>query len=111
MVVAGFAWGDRNIPASLSLRLGAVNAEGLVGGEGGSVGKVTLGRTSTIIKPLAVPTSAAKPHTPATCRVAGGENLRALAGKFGVSEDAIRWSNFGALKRTDVDVSAGQQLV
>jgi surface antigen/LysM repeat protein len=111
MVVAGFASVDRNLPASFSLRLGAVNAEGLVGGEGGSVGKVSLGRTSTIIKPIAVPTSAAKPHVAASYTVTDGENLKALAGKFGVSEESIRWSNFGALKRTDTDVAKGQQLV
>jgi surface antigen len=111
MVISGFASVDRNLPASFSLRLGAVNAEGLVGGEGGSVGKVMLGRTSTIIKPIAVPTSAAIPHTPATYMVASGENLKAVAGRFGVSEEAIRWSNFGALKRTDTDVAGGQQLV
>ena len=111
MVIAGFASVDRNLPASFSLRLGAVNAEGLVGAEGGSVGKISLGRTSTIIKPVAVPTSAVKPHTPASYTVASGENLQALAGKFGVSQEAIRWSNFATLTRTDTDVSGGQQLV
>lgn len=111
MVISGFASVDRNLPASFSLRLGAVNAEGLVGSEGGSVGKISLGRTSTIIKPIAVPTSAPKPHTPAVYTVAAGENLQALAGKFGVSEDAIRWSNFGSLKRTDTDVAGGQQVL
>jgi surface antigen len=111
MVISGVASVDRNLPASFSLRLGAVNAEGLVGAEGGSVGKIRLGRTSTIIKPIAVPTSAATTHTPASYTVAGGENLKAVAGRFGVSEEAIRWSNFGALKRTDTDVAGGQQLV
>ena len=111
MVISGFATVDRNLPVSFALRLGAVNAEGLVGSEGGSVGNVSLGRTSTIIKPIAVPTSAPKPHTSSVYTVAGGENLKVLAGKFGVSEEAIRWSNFGSLKRTDTDVAAGQQVV
>jgi surface antigen/LysM repeat protein len=111
MVISGFASVDRNLPASFALRLGAVNAEGMVGSEGGSVGKISLGRTSTIIKPIAVPTSASKPHTPSVYTVADGENLKVLAGKFGVSEDAIRWSNFGSLKRTDTDVAKGQQVV
>src|SRR5437870_3525561 len=111
MVISGVASVDRNLPASFSLRLGAVNAEGLVGAEGGSVGKIRLGRTSTIIKPIAVPTSAATTHTPASYTVAGGENLKAVAGRFGVSEEAIRWSNFGSLTRTDTDVAGGTQLV
>src|SRR5438270_11890306 len=111
MVISGFASVDRNLPASFALRLGAVNAEGLVGSEGGSVGNISLGRTSTIIKPVAVPTSAVKPHTSSVYTVADGESLRVLAGKFGVSEEAIRWSNFGSLKRTDTDVKQGQQVV
>ncbi len=111
MLVSSFASVDRNLPASFALRLGAVNAEGLVSGEGGSVGQVSLGRTSTIIKPIAVPTSAPKPHTASIYTVGDGENLQALAAKFGISESAIRWSNYGALKRTDVDVTKGEQLV
>ena len=73
MVISGFASVDRNLPASFALRLGAVNAEGLVGSEGGSVGKISLGRTSTIIKPVAVPTSAVKPHTSSVYTVGDGE--------------------------------------
>ena len=111
LFVSSFASVDRNLPASFALRLGAVNAEGLVGAEGGSVGQVSLGRTSTIIKPISVPTSAPKSHAASTYTVADGENLKALAARFGVSESAIRWSNFGSLKRTDSDVSNGQQVV
>ncbi|HEX6348026.1 MAG TPA: CHAP domain-containing protein [Candidatus Dormibacteraeota bacterium] len=111
MLVASFASVDRNLPTSFALRLGAVNAEGLVGGEGGSVGTVSLGRTSTIIKPIAVPTAAPKPHTASVYTVGDGDSLASLAARFGVSESAIRWSNYSLLKRTDSNVAAGQQLV
>ena len=111
MVVSSFASVDRNLPASFALRLGAVNAEGLVGGEGGSVGQVSLGRTSTIIKPIAVPTSAPKPHTASVYTVGDGDSLQTLAARFGVSESAIRWSNYSLLRRTDSNVAKGQQLV
>ena len=109
--VAGFASVDRNLPSSLALRLGALNAEGMVGTEGGSVGSVALGRTSTIIKPVAVPTAAQKSHTATVYTVASGENLGAVAQKFGVSVDSIRWSNFDALKSVEKDVAAGQQII
>ncbi len=109
--VSGFASVDRNIPSSLALRLGAVNAAGMVGSEGGSVGSVALGRTSTIIKPVAVPTAAQKSHAATVYTVAAGENLAALAQKYGVNADSIRWSNFDALKSVERDVSAGQQIV
>jgi surface antigen len=109
--VSGFASVDRNLPSSLALRLGAVNAAGMVGSEGGSVGAVALGRTSTIIKPVAVPTAAQKSHTPTMYTVGANESLGSLAQKFGVSTDSIRWSNFDALKSVDRDVVAGQQVV
>jgi surface antigen/LysM repeat protein len=111
MVVSGFATVDRGLGTTMSLRLGAVNAAGLVGGEGGTVGTVQLGRTSTIIKPVVVPTGSVKSHDAATYVVAPGENLQGLAARFGVSEESIRWSNFDALKSTTSDVKAGQQLV
>ncbi len=109
-MVSGFATIDRGIPSSLSLRLGAVNAEGMVGGQGGAVGSVELGRTSTIIKPVVVPTDVPHPHNASLYKVAAGENLAALAARFGVTEDAIRWSNFEALKSLGQDVTAGQEL-
>ena len=111
LVISGFASADRDLPTLQSIRLGSVNAEGLVGGEGGSVGNVQLGRTSTIIKPVAVPTAAARSHSAAAYTVAPGETVKSVATCFGVSEDSIRWSNFDALKSTEKDVSAGQQLV
>ncbi|HLQ62107.1 MAG TPA: LysM peptidoglycan-binding domain-containing protein [Candidatus Acidoferrales bacterium] len=98
--LSGFATIDRHLPAYLGFRLGAVSAEGAVMGEGGSVGDVSLGRLSTIIKPLAIPTSAPVTHSPSLYTVVDGEDLAGIAARFGVTVEQIRWSNIG-LKTTD----------
>lgn len=110
LMVSGFTSAERASPSSLALRLGVINAEGMVGGEGGTVGTVELGRSSTIIKPVVVPTETPRSHAPAVYTVAAGEKLKDVAARFGVSEESIRWSNFEALKSLGQDVSAGQQL-
>ena len=92
VTLAGYATIGHHI-SSASLRLGAVNAEGLVLGQGGEVGDLSLGRMSTIIKPLNVPASAPTPHTPLTYQVADGEDLKAIAAKFNLSVEQVRWSN------------------
>jgi LysM repeat protein len=109
--LSGYASLGHGIPAALSLRLGAVNAEGLIMGQGGQVGNVALGRGSSIVKPVAVPVSAPVSHTPLTYEVKGGDTLKDLAGRYKVSVDSIRWSNFSALKNTSKDVTTGQKIV
>jgi surface antigen len=109
LAVSGYASVNRNV--DLNLRLGAVNAQGLVIGEGGEVGTVQLGRLSTIVKPVAIPTAEPQSHTPVTYQVKQGESLKDIAGRFRVSVDAIRWSNFSALKKADKDVSSGDKIV
>ncbi|HEX6547681.1 MAG TPA: CHAP domain-containing protein [Candidatus Dormibacteraeota bacterium] len=109
LVVSGFATSDRVAP--WALRLGAINAEGLVGSEGGSVGTVSLGRTSTILKPIALPTAAPRSRAAVVYTVAEGDSVTGLAGRFGVSQESIRWSNFDALKQVDQDVAQGQQVL
>jgi LysM repeat protein len=109
--LSGYASLDRNLPGQLSLRLGAVNAEGLILGEGGQVGGVQLGRLSTIVKPVAIPTSAPVSHTPITYEVQDGETLKTLAARFNVSVEDIRWSNLAALKNTLKDVTRGQKII
>jgi LysM repeat protein len=84
---------DRHFQSSFTSSLGAVNAEAVVSGEGGTVGDVSLGRYSTIIKPVAIPLSAPISHTAFTYSVAAGENLKIIAAKFNVSVSQIRWSN------------------
>jgi LysM repeat protein len=111
LALSGYASLGHGIPGSLSLRLGAVNAEGLIMGQGGEVGGITMGRASVIVKPVAVPTSAPVSHTPITYEVKDGETLKDLAARFKVTTDSIRWSNFAALKNIGKDVSRGQKIV
>jgi LysM repeat protein len=100
---------DRHFQSSFTAHLGAVNAEALVSGEGGTVGDVSLGRYSTIIKPVAIPLSAPISHTPISYSVAAGENLKIIAAKFHVTVSQIRWSNTNLIS-SDV-VATGDQIV
>jgi surface antigen len=109
--ISGYASFDRHLPAGLSLRLGLVNAQGLVSGQGGSAGSVTLGRSGTIVKPASVPTSAVVSHKPIGYQVKPGEKVKDIAGRYGVSVDDVRWSNFATLQNLSTDVSAGQSIM
>src|SRR5207237_10543909 len=87
-----------------------VNAEAVVTGEGGYYGDVTLGRYSTIIKPVSIPTSAPISHQPVSYTVASGENLSSIAAKYHVTVAEIRWSNSDSLFSNHV-LATGQQIV
>jgi len=95
VAISGYASIDRHFSSSLTARLGAVNAEAVVTSDtaGGQVGDVSLGRFSTIIKPVAIPLAAPLVHTPTTYTVAAGEDLTAIATKYHVTVSQIRWSN------------------
>ena len=111
LLLSSYATVGRGLPGMLNLRLGAVNAEGLVMGEGGQVGSVEMGRASTIIAPVAIPVSAPVSHEAITYEVKSGETLKDLAARFQVSTDDIRWSNLPDLKSLTRDVSAGQKIL
>jgi LysM repeat protein len=100
---------DRHFQSSFASRLGAVNAEAVVTGEGGTVGDVSLGRYSTIIKPIAIPLSAPVSHAPVTYTVAAGETLKAIALKFHVTVSQIRWSNTNLI--SNAVVATGDQIL
>jgi len=78
-------------------------------GEGGDYGDVSMGRYSTIIKPVSIPTAATVNHKPFTYTVAAGENLGAIAAKYHVTVSEIRWSNSN-LYSTDT-VATGDQIL
>lgn len=111
LMLSGYASLSHGLPGGVRLRLGAVNAEGLIMGQGGQVGNVQLGRASAIVKPIGVPTSAPVSHTPITYEVKDGEKLKDLAARFKVSADSIRWSNWTALRNTSKDVVKGQKIL
>jgi LysM repeat protein len=111
VALSGYATLDHGLPSSLRLRLGETNAEGMIMGQGGQVGSVQLGRLSTIIKPIAVPTSAPVSHSAVSYEVKDGETLKVLAARFHVSTDSIRWSNYSALKSLTKDVTKGMKIM
>jgi len=100
---------DRHFPSLLTTRLGAVNANAETLVDGGTIGDVSLGRYSTIIKPVSIPTSTPIDRTPRLYSVAPGETLTSIATKYGVTVSQIRWSNTNLIS-TDT-VSTGDQLV
>src|SRR5207245_5376849 len=100
---------DRHVPTYLTSRLGTGKAEAVVASEGGAAGDVSLGRYSTIIKPVAIPTSAPISHKPFSYTVAAGETLGTIAAKFHVSVSQIRWSNTNLISNDTVNT--GDQIV
>jgi LysM repeat protein len=109
VAMSSYAAMDRHFATTLTARLGPVNAEAVVVGEGGDVGDVSMGRYSTIIKPVAIPTAAPLNHQAFSYTVAAGENLSAIAAKYNVTVAEIRWSNTN-LMSTD-SVATGDQIV
>ncbi|TMG01725.1 MAG: LysM peptidoglycan-binding domain-containing protein [Chloroflexi bacterium] len=107
--MSSYAAMDRHFPTTLTARFGPVNAEAVMVGDGGQYGDVSLGRYSTVIKPVSIPTSAPINHQPFVYTVAAGEDLTAIASKFHVSVAEIRWSNTN-LMSTDT-VATGNQVV
>jgi lysostaphin len=61
----------------------------------GATGGVSLGRDSTIIKPLAIPTKALVSHAPIVRIVAQGDTLDSIAQQFNLPWRYIVWSNPG----------------
>jgi LysM repeat protein len=109
VAISSYATLDRQFPTALTARLGAVNAEATVVSEGGTVGDVSLGRFSTIIKPVSIPTSVPINHQPLSYAVAPGESLAPIAARYNVTVSQIRWSNTN-LMSTD-SVATGDQLI
>jgi len=91
IAMSGYAAVDLNRSMSSTpgvLRADAANA-------GGEFGNVALGRDSTIIKPVSIPTSALPNRKPILYTVATGDSLESIAKAFGVPFREITWSNPG----------------
>jgi LysM repeat protein len=109
VAISSYASFDRHLPLNLTARLGAVNAEAVVVNVGGTVGDVSFGRYSTIIKPASIPTAAPINRVPLTYTVQAGENLSAIASKYHVSVAQIRWSNTNLFSNDAVNT--GDQIM
>jgi surface antigen len=109
LALSGYASVSNQLPSALFLRLGAINAQGLVMGQGGDVNGVNLGRMDTIVAPLALPTSAPVSHTPIAYVVGKGETVASIATKFRVTQDQVLWSNPGLIGTQTV--TAGERIL
>jgi peptidoglycan DL-endopeptidase LytE len=107
--MSSYAAMDRHFPTQLTAHLGPVNAEAIMVAEGGEYGDVSLGRYSTIIKPVSIPTSAPINHQPFMYTVAAGENLKTIAARYHVTVAEIRWSN--ANLYSNDSVATGDKIV
>src|SRR5258708_24140122 len=107
--MSSYAAMDRHFPTTLTARLGPVNAEAVVVGEGGDVGDVSMGRYSTIIKPAAIPTAAPQSHQAFAYTVAAGEDPSVISSQYRVTVAAIRGSNTNPMA-TDT-IGASRQII
>ena len=105
LTVSGYASVTRNQPNHFGLQ---TDANARVMNQGGEISDFYLGRFSTIIKPLAIPTTAPPSHTPSVYTVSDGEDLATIATKFKLTVEQIRWSN-PILAETDF-VTGGVKL-
>jgi murein DD-endopeptidase MepM/ murein hydrolase activator NlpD len=91
--ISGYGAFDRSFSASLSPRPGSVNAQAAT--EEGAVGDISLGRYSTIIKPVSIPTSPLPNRKPILYTVKQGDSLESIARAFNIPWRDITWSNPG----------------
>src|SRR5258706_1738467 len=89
IAMSGYTVIDRNISASF--RAGTVTAA--AADDGLTVGDVSLGRNSVIIKPLAIPTAPLVSHAPVVYVVAHGDTLEGIARQFNLPWRDIVWSH------------------
>ncbi len=101
-VMSGYSAVD--MTGATALRAGAVNAQ--ASNEEVSVGDVSLGRYSTIIKPVSLPTSALPNRKPIRYTVTEGATLESIERAYGVTLREIIWSNPGLR----LPLKAGQTL-
>lgn len=81
-----------NLNTSLTSRTGALSAEAATGGQ---TGDLQLGRDSTIIQPVSIPTAPLPNRKAIHYTVLDGDTLDSIALKLNVTDREITWSNPG----------------
>ncbi len=85
-VLSAYSYSSHLVPARGSIEARAAS---------GAVGDVTVGRDTTIIKPLSIPTLALPSRAPILYKVKDGDTLAGIATSLGVPYRQITWSNPG----------------
>jgi len=108
IALASYSSVSHGLPSGL-LRLGVANAQARSTAQGGQVHAVMLDRDGVLMKPMDMPSSMPVRHDPISYTVAQGEDLKAIATRYNLSVDEIRWSNPSL--GTSMKVHEGQGLV
>jgi LysM repeat protein len=88
-VLSGYSWASYARPTS-----GAILAEAAYSDyPGGSVGDISMGRYSTIIKPIDIPTAALPHLVPTFYTIRDGDTLESIAAALKTTVRNIMWSN------------------
>lgn len=86
-------YGATDPSVSMATRAGAVDARAAA--EGGQLGDLFLGRGSTIVKPVSIPTAPLPNHEAIRYTVQAGDTLDSIARVYGITLREITWSNPG----------------
>ena len=105
LTVSGYASVGHQLPTQVGLHS---DANALMMNQGGDVSDFYLGRFTTIVKPLSIPSSVPMAHAPTIYTVVDNEDLPKIASRYHLTVEEIRWSN-PILKETD-RVTAGVKL-
>jgi lysostaphin len=98
LAVSGYAASDRSL-------LSNFHAASVTAAEG-SVGDVSLGRDSVIIKPVSIPTAPLMSRAPITYVVAQGDTLESIGQHFNLPWRYVLWSNPGL----HIPITAGRPI-
>ena len=87
-ILSAYSFSFRSSPSQGHINVQAANV-------GAAAADISLGRDSTIIKPLSIPTSALPKRTPILYEVAPGDTLDSVAKALNIPFREITWSNPG----------------
>jgi murein DD-endopeptidase MepM/ murein hydrolase activator NlpD len=84
-----------SLSSYLKPQQGTLDARAAAANAGGTVGDVSIGRGTTIINPVSIPTSTLPSRTPVFYKVKAGDTLDGIATTLDVPFREITWSNPG----------------
>lgn len=91
VVLSSYSLSSYVLPPAGAISAQAANADSA----GGAVGDISLGRYTTIIQPVAIPTAALPDRSPLFYTTRAGDTLESIAAAMKVPEREVTWSNPG----------------